>query len=233
MATVKDPSVAWDDHYAFMRSEWEPGQHMSLFGPTGSGKTHLVLKLLTIWPKEYPQLLIDTKEDDKILVGWGRRSRRLPSEWRRRMDREQKYRVVVPEDVAAIPEARQNVIDSLRTARREHDWVIWLNEVRALTDARPPSLGIGPRIESLWMRGRPHVTLIAETQRPAWVPGSMYDQPTHLYFGRILDGRSRSRIAEIGGDTEEIDYLIQNLGQHEFVYVNREDGFSEVVKAPK
>lgn len=236
------PEVDWQEHASHLRESWKPGDHISLFAPTDHGKTHLVLKgLAPLLPQDYPWLTVDVKGDDPSLAKWGYRIRKLPSSLSRRyMYRNHKrFRLVVPESLEALAEARTAVVEALRTCRKEKGWVIHLNEVRALSDTKPPNLDLAPRIEQLWLRGRPHITVIAETQRGAWVPGSMYDMPSHVYIGGFTDGRMRDRVAEIGGDTDNLVRAIGQLGEHEFVYIGKPPSGSgikgrimQIVKAP-
>jgi hypothetical protein len=217
-------------------SDWKPGDHVSVFAPTDSGKTYLVVRgLLPLWPEDYPCLVIDVKGDDPSLRGVGKPVDKLPGGAQRRyLEHRQCYRLVVRETASKEDRerAQRKIIAALRTARAERGWIIEINEVRALSDARPPALGLAPYLEQLWLRGRPHVTLIAETQRPAFVPGSMYDQPTHVYIGQILDKRARDRLHEIGGHTDQIEAGISQLQEYEFVYVNRKTKAVEIVKLP-
>jgi hypothetical protein len=228
------PRVDWDEHAAELSEVWKPGDHVSIFAPTDHGKTHLVLHgLAPLWPDEYPWLTVDVKGDDPTLAGWGRAVQKLPGRFvRHRVHEGQRYRLLVPEAVEALGEAKGRVLEALRTCRRERGWVVHLNEVRALTDAKAPGLGLAPNVEQLWLRGRPHITVIGETQRPAWVPGSMYDQPSHVYLGGIVDERSRKRIAEIGGDTDNLIRIVRQLREHEFLYFRRLGGLMQIVTAP-
>lgn len=217
-----------------LQEEWIPGDHVSLFAPTKHGKTHLVLKgLAPIWPEDYPWLTVDVKGDDPRLVEWGHPfTKKLPARFFRNRMKHQRFRLVVPEAIEQIKEAREWVILALKTARREKGWIVHLNEVRALSDKAPPNLDLAPRLEQLWLRGQPHITVIAETQRGAWVPGSMYDQPIHTYIGGFTDGRMRDRVAEMGGDTDNLIRAIGQLQKHEFLYVNRDTHLLQIVKAP-
>jgi hypothetical protein len=150
----------------------------------------------------------------------------------RRGKESQVYRLVVPESVDNWDKAREVVKDALRKARREKQWVIHLNEVKALTDGRAPGLNLSPYVEQLWLRGRPHVTIIAETQAPAWVPRAMYQQSTHIYLGYGMDEEYQRRLGEVGGNRDVITNAIDSLREHEFVYVHRTSGLMRIVKAP-
>lgn len=224
---------------------WKPGDHVSIFARVDWGKTHLVLKgLVPLWPDDYPWLCIDCKGDDPILAGgigvdgnrhepFGQRISKIPHpKIRDQFHEEQRYRMVVPWKVTDLPAARTQISKALTTARAEKGWVMHFNEARALTDPRPPALGLHPQLAQYWRMGRPHVTIIAETQAPRYVPTDMYDQPSHIYFGGNMDERAKRRLGEIGGDTDNIWRTISLLGPHEFLYVRTFDGKMEIVQAP-
>jgi len=236
--------VPWEHHvqgYVDNRGEWvdglsqvwKPGDHVAIFARTDWGKTHLVLHgLAPLWPDSYRWLTVDVKGDDYTLTGWGHAVRGLPPRLLRDRYEEQVWRVMLPRGVANLGRNRAACLKALRTARNERGWVIHLNEVRALSDSKSPCLDILPDLEELWMRGRPHVTLIAETQRGAFAPGSMYDQSSHVYVGKFTDLRMRRRLAEIGGDTDNLIRVVGQLQEHEFAYVRTVDDVMQIVRAP-
>ncbi len=234
--------MPWTVLDSFLRRAWAPGEHVSIFGPTDSGKSHLSTRgLLPVWLQDsaWKVLLVDVKSDDPTLKGQGTAVRQMPGHARRQWDGywqelgDRFYRLALPRGVENVVRNRNVVRRALRRARDERRWVIHLNEVRALSDPRPPCLNLLPELEELWLRGRPHVTILAEAQRPAWAPGSMYDQPVHLFFGKVLDKRAQDRLREIGGATELIRDAIRQLRRDEWVYVNRVTGEVVITKLGK
>lgn len=227
------PRVPWEEHADGLSQVWKPGDHVSIFARTDWGKTHLVLfGLAPLWPEDYRWMTVDVKGDDKRLTGFARQVGSLPPRILRDRYEDQRYRLVLPRGVANLVRNRATALKALRTARNERGWVIHLNEVRALSDRKSPCLDIQPDLDELYLRGRPHVTLIGETQRGAHAPGSMYDQPSHVYIGKFTDLRMRRRLAEIGGDTDNIIRAVGMLQEHEFLYVRTADDLMQIVKAP-
>jgi hypothetical protein len=234
------PRVSWDEHLDGAMLDWAEGEHVAVIASSDHGKTHLVLRgLAPLWPTDYQWLTIDVKGDDPTLRGWGHPVKKLPARFTRRQfygydhDHGQRYRLVLPRHVPDLPAAQAVVKAALKTCRDEHRWVIHLNEVRALTDPQLPGLGLASWVANLWQRGRPHVTIIGETQRPAWVPRDMFDNSAHFYVGGNLDTESRRRLAQIGGDQDNLMRALRFLGDHEFVYVRRRDGLMQMVRAPE
>src|SRR5215831_13430605 len=58
------PFVSWDILEPKLKREWKPGDHVTLIGPTGSGKTHMGLALAKICKYS---LIIATKRRDPLL----------------------------------------------------------------------------------------------------------------------------------------------------------------------
>jgi hypothetical protein len=238
------PEVDWDEHAQELSSVWEPGQHVAIIAPTDWGKTHLVLKgLEPLWPKEFPWALFDVKGRDPILSGWGHAGRKLPPRVvRHRMYDDQRYRIVPPHAVDDTDAARSAVMAALRTVWREcggkpgqedfRGWVVHVNEAAALAGNRPPDLNLEAWLKWLYQRGRPHLTVIGETQRPAQVPRAMYDQASHVYMGGPVDDQAVKRLAEIGGDTDNIVRIIHYLQEPQFLYFRRRGRLMQIVTAP-
>src|SRR5438477_7871329 len=61
---ARAPFVPWEKLEAKLKREWKPGDHVTLIGPTGSGKTHLGLALAKICKYS---LVIATKRRDPLL----------------------------------------------------------------------------------------------------------------------------------------------------------------------
>lgn len=221
--------VPWDEHLRFMAQAWTPGDHVSVFAQTHAGKSVLVRALLVL-VRDERIITFDCKGDDPEITG--QPIRRLPRRMGRALSLQQKhhYRIVAPDNRA---QARAVVGDALNASYAEGDWVVNLDEVRAITDPRDPGLGLAALVERDWIRGRSRrITVIASTQGPRWVPSSMYDQATFVYLSRLLDTRARKRVREIGGDTDRIITAMDSLGKHEFVFLTQDGEHCEIVKAP-
>jgi hypothetical protein len=163
--------------------------------------------------------------------------RRYPTRFRRSLDvhQRQHYRLLVTERNA---EARRIVLEALRKAYAEstpQDGVtIVLDEERALTDplsGQRIGLGLAGEVDYLATKGRTRgVTLVRETQGPRWVLGNFYDGSEFVYISRMMDTRTQRRLAEIGGDTDQIRDVVKTLQRHEFVCVSEGGDRMEIVQ---
>jgi hypothetical protein len=239
--------VPWSQHRSWLDHHWFPGQHVSVVGVTGGGKSYLVRHgLLPLW-RHHRVLIVDVKGDDPSLSGVGQVVSGLPAEegpqgrfhGERDPDQPRWYRLVVPEwdfeagkrQTSGLERAQRVAGETLHEAYLQGDWVLVLDEARAITDPTN-TFGLGLRgvAENIWQRGRSRrVTLIACTQQPLWMPSSFYSQPSLVYLGRMLEPPT-AHFREIGGDTRLIRNLVPLLGRWEWLFVERDSGRMSIVK---
>lgn len=196
------PWIEWRDLAPRIDSMWDPENtpHHSVIGLTGAGKSFLVVNGLLSMCNDDRVLIIDTKGDDPLISRTGKAVKTLPrTTWkaRNRKPREHWYRLQVSD---SREEARKQVMVSLQRAYDEGEWVIVFDEIRDITDPRSPGLGLLPWVDRIYRKGRSrHVSIIASTQAPRWVPSSFYDQASFAWIGRLRDEQRQKRLLEIGG----------------------------------
>ena len=214
---------------------WRQGEPVSLVGPTGSGKTTLVLGLL---PKREYVTVLGTKPKDPTLDRlersdgyerirtWGDRRPLSDLDRGRRQVLWPEYREMV--DVAKHPHVFREAIHGMFA---QGSWCIVADETFWLVE----TLGLGPELKQVWMQGRSlGLSLVAGTQRPAWVPLEMYSQATHVFFWRTSDARDLDRIGGLGAhDPKTIRAVVRNLRKHEALYVNTRTGELARTRAPE
>lgn len=223
--------VPWDEflsrHFA-----WLQGEHITLIGPTGSGKTTLALALL---PMRSYVLAFATKPKDRTMdtlvkeSGWKlvRTWDRMPNLIRRTC------RVVFwPKYVTPDDEPRQawEISTAMRNAFVDGGWCLFVDELWYMDHV----LGLKKMIEALWTQGRSiDISVVAGTQRPAHVSLLAYDQATHVFFWRDNDERNLTRISGMNGlNARLIRSTVSTLAAHEVLYVNTRTGAMVVTKAP-
>lgn len=227
--------VGWDDFLArwFV---WEQGQHVSLIGPTGAGKTTLALALLPM--REYV-LAFGTKPTgkDDTLMSLVRKDRwKLVQRWA------DMPKVIQPgrgkfvfwpkfKHPRDVPEQAAEIHEAVGHAFTQGGWCLMVDETWYWTNV----LGLKRMLEQLWTQGRSiGVSVLAGTQRPAYVPLNMYDQATHVFFWRDNDERNLKRISGMNGlNAQLIRSTVATLAPHEVLYVNTRTGLMLVTKAPR
>lgn len=226
--TPEVPRVPWATFVASL--DWRQGEHVSLIGPTGSGKTTLALALL---PRRTYVCALGTKPADRTLSGLIRTEgyKRIkawpPGPTRRRV-------ILWPlvRDPDDIP-AQAAIFDhALREIFREGGWSLFVDEVWYVARF----LGLARLLELFWSQARSlGITLIATTQRPAHVPLMMYSEPTHVFLWRMNELADRKRLREFGGglNSDLIMRTLAELRPHEALYLNTRTGAMTITRAPR
>lgn len=218
------PVISWDELTQLI--EWHQGEHVSLIGPTGCGKTRLALRLVewrTALSASWHSIAIGTKPRDATLTKLVKRYRwRLVRQWppppgARRVVLWPPWRTPkdTPAQRAAITAALDGMFDS-------GGWCVFADEVSYLSK----QLGLTRELEHVWEQGRSlGLSLVAATQRPAWVPRSLYSEASHVFIWRLADDEDRRRIGGLGGvPSADVRAIVATLDRHQALYVDTRSG---------
>lgn len=223
----------------------EKGQHISLIGPNGVGKTTIGLKLLKSCTDQYPETIgvalamkphRGPKDDGRKSTGdptvarltnalGGRVTRSWPPPWWQTFGRDEpafwtlwpKHSKEFRADIARHHKIFGDAI--IRCYNDGNRW-IFADEIFSLTN----ELKLEPELVHVWSKGRSlKCAIIGATQRPAFVPRWMYSSAKHLFLWRDNDSDARKRYGEISGiDPKRILRLTDGLRKHECLYVQPE-----------
>lgn len=211
---------------------YQTGQHVTLIGPSGRGKTKLVHQLLVSvmrFHKAITAVMIHgkIKGRDKTVETMSREARMPltpvfpPSQYHRRIryrkargwivrplekpgdDEEQEHRLLRGEFARAIRHCYH--------ASPKHPKIILVNE----THQAHVDLRLKGNCEAPLMRGRPDCAVWSEIQRARHVSYMCYDQAEHVFIFYDPDVDNQRRYSEIGGgaDPAQLRYLANEL-QH-------------------
>lgn len=231
--------LPWD---VFMsRFDWRQGEHVSLIGPTGGGKTTLALAIL---PRRNYVTVFGTKPADDTLTALQRQGWKRIHQWKERPG-------LVPDAQGRLPDQRlilwpkfrkmsdqwshamefYAALDSMFT---DQGWTIFADEVGYLCK----DLGLERVMKQWWKQGRSiKLTVVSATQRPAWVPLDMYSQATHLFLWNANDRRDLQRLRDIGGNFSgmNLERVVGHLdwNKHEVLYLNTRTSQSVITIPPK
>lgn len=217
--TLPAPPRSWRRLLA--ESGWRQGEHVTILGPTGTGKTLLAGELLELrdWV-----LATGVKLEDRSLERLEDRHGFVrvddwpppPGErrvllWPRFADRDD-----------AVARGRDIIGRGLAAAVSDGGWTIYVDELLWTSER----LNQRRLLEDCWQLGRSaNVSLVVSSQRPYSVPQPALSQPTHLFLAGTSDERDLKRLAEIGGGLpkERLRELVSSLPEHSFLYVNTRD----------
>lgn len=219
--TGRIPVRPWPEVHRFVNQMWDPENtpHHSVIGLTGSGKSYLCINgLLRPMCSMDRVLIVDVKRNDRLVASVpGTSVTSLPHKtWdtRKREPYDNWFRLVVHDQFhdEGRAKAREQVKEAIHRVYREGDWVVYFDEIQDVGGIRQPNLGLGNYIDELYRKGRSrHISVLASTQAPRYVPTSFYDQADFAWIGRLSDEDKQKRLREIGGVPKEALPVIQNL----------------------
>ncbi len=201
---------------------WRQGEHVSILGHTGSGKTTLALRLLD--QRRYVVALANKTKDDTLgpLVRRGGGWTKITS-WPPSIPPRFAPKVVVWPRPRSLAEAKavqaDTFYDVLDGVYLGGGWTIFVDEAYYVSN----TLGLADYLKLLWQQGRSAGTsMVTCSQRPAFVPLEMYSEATHLFAFSLRDKTAIKRMAEVGGPV--LARSVEELDEHEFAHFDARRG---------
>lgn len=219
------PFVRFDHFMAEWR--WRVGEHLTIIGPTGSGKTVLARQLLR--RRDFVVVLGVKNRDPELYGPFERDGYELVHQFDPLIDDADDYRrlLYVPlSDKQDVKEMRREKSRKFRQAisdlMRAGKWTVFADEVAYMVD----QLQLSSEFEELWRMGRSEqISVVAASQEPVNIPVMAYGMATHLFLFKNPDLVRARRMAELTGLNREITQeTILRLPDHEFLYVNKGTG---------
>ena len=216
------PFVRWDDFRR--RVHLRQGEHITIVGTTGSGKTVLARELLR--DRDYAAVLGTKNEDEELYGPFQKRGYELTDSFDPEPDADEsriifRPRLATPDD-KGLAKQRQAFEGMLFEVWEAGGWTLYADEIWYLV----VRLKLATIFETFWGAGRSnHITVVASTQLPVSIPLMAFDQATHLFLFRNTDRYRVNRMAEFAGsDNDLARYIIPRLPRHEFLYVDTRSG---------
>lgn len=228
MARRRPPVRSWSRFRRDVARTWRAGEHVTIIGGTGSGKSELARRILGI---RKSSVVFGTKPRDDTLDrfvadGWTRiRSWPPPEDIRRAI----LWPVIeARSDLDSLGPLFAATLDDIFV---EGAWAIYIDELHYATGR----LGLAAHLGDIWEQGRSlGVTLIVATQRPANIPLLAYSQATYLALFRTTDARDLDRLADVSGDIDR-DLLrdtVRRLPRFAFAWVDTRRGDIVISRSP-
>jgi hypothetical protein len=213
------PTIGFGEFMTYFRTSWNQGEHVTILGHTGSGKTTVAFEVLPI--RQFV-LMLATKPKDKLITASKEQGYHFAKEWP--IDFRLYPKNVLWPKIARIEDIRtQQAVfgQCLHDVYSSGGWCLYMDEVRYLTE----TLKLKKLLEIMWLQGRSNdISIVATSQRPAWIPLEAYQSADHLFMFRESDMRNLQRLREIGGvDRDRLAYDLQRIPKHDCIYVNTRD----------
>lgn len=227
--STEAPRMPWDE---FIRKHfrWEQGEHVALIGPTGQGKTTLLTNLLPLHPHV---VVFATKPKDESMSRLIRTGYYPVKEWQRLDPSQYPRRVLWPDagSLDSVQQQREVFHTAFQKIYREGGWTVAIDELWYIGNVL--RLDMDVKLYLLQARAL-GISLLAATQRPAWVPLEVYDQSTHLFFWRDNDENNLRRLSGISFRSADlIRSVVSELERYQVLYINTRTGQMFRTKAPK
>jgi energy-coupling factor transporter ATP-binding protein EcfA2 len=213
------PVIDWHDWYDWFMSSWEQGQHVTMIGTTGSGKTTLVKLIIGAmrWV-----VVVGVKARDETMNDFIRAGYRRIKSWQGAAYDD--YLCYWP-DLKSLDDLgahRQKYLDCLNGVYRSGGWTVVLDEISFLSDM----LNLDKPLRMLLNQGRSSgITVVSCTQRPAFIPLACYDQASHLLIWKDPDRRNIKRLAELTGNSfRTVMQEVPSLAEREVLYIHKNTG---------
>lgn len=237
--TLPDLAVIPRDEFLADYYDYQPGEHVSIIGPNGRGKTYLGFQLLkaSTSPDMRGYVLVSKPRDDTFEMWQKSLGYMTAEEWPPPVTFRKKpgyyVRPYQSGNLKKLNEDNQRLhdvfVDCLADCYRSEDArIIMADEAHELQHG----IRLKPEMEAVWMRGRAmKCGMIALAQRSAHNSLHMYNAANHLFLFNDPDKRNRDRFSEIGGiaDPRMIDDTTRSLGQYQVLYLNRTGPYMCVV----
>lgn len=214
------PRIPWDK---FLRQlDWTAGEHFAMIGPTGQGKTTMLLNIL---PQHHFVTVFATKPRDasmdRLIVEDGYMKL---DKWRGLDAELYPKRVLWPDASSLDAEDRQKFIfhEAFSRIYREGGWTVALDELWYVINV----LKLERDVKAYLLQARAlGISLVCCTQRPAFVPLEVYDQSTHLMFWRDNDRTNLDRISNlVGNHARLVRDVVSSLDRFQVLYLNTRTG---------
>ncbi|HWW95504.1 MAG TPA: hypothetical protein VN375_19195 [Vicinamibacteria bacterium] len=243
MAEPRRPIARFDrEEFIQERFDYKRGEHLSIIGPTGNGKTYLGQQLLKATANEkLPAVMFAMKPKDSTIDEFLKKAKAegydyrkvsswppAPSPWK---PGKPDGWVIQPKHTFDVdrdePQHAEIFYKALLDSYKKGNRILFGDEAYSLCE----ELGLKRYMITLWTKGRSMgAGMWAATQKPTHVPLWMYSQASHLFLSYDPDKRARDRYREISGiDPDVIQHALNSLEEEfSWVYIRPEGRRSQI-----
>lgn len=233
---VHVPEVPWTEWWPSFQRRYratrENAQHVTILGPTGTGKSTLAMQVASLRP--YVGVLCAKPRDRHM-------ERMLKAGGYRRVD-------VLPESGAGVkrvfiwppnrgerdwPKMKSAYLSAFDHAYEVGVWHLLIDEAHFMAE----SLGMYRRIKGAYQMGRSNGHgIILAAQRPAWLPRDIYSSADHLLVFGTNDSADLKSISGLNGVNDRtVRDIVAGLDRESrtFLHVDTKSGNLTITRMPE
>lgn len=237
---ITEPEVLyWEDFQLLFFRAHRQGEHVSLVGATGSGKSVCGIELCKIISHRRAKdgrparvtVLADKPRDDTIMRLHTRDKWPILKKWPPNYGQE--HCIVWPKGGSPSEMHKRHravFLPLLERVYQEGGQTVYIDEAAYFEDNPPSGLGMRGTMSQFWRAARSNkVSMISATQRPTHVSRLMWSEPSWLFIFKVEDDEDLKRVAQLSGDKQNVWRIVPRLGGHEFLCVRRQRGGSHAL----
>lgn len=236
--------MRWEQFQKFFLATHKQGEHISIVGPTGSGKSVVGIELCKLIATRSTPVakgsalrrpthvtVLGTKPKDETLSALHQQGWPIIKTWPPAYGEE--HCIVWPRSRKANPQQMQAKVFEvlLDEIYVEGGQTVFIDEAAYFERPLPKGLGLSSTMENFWSNMRSNkVTVIAATQRPRHVSLLMWSENSWFFIFPPKDERDLVTVAQASGRRYDVVNVVENLGGYEFLcVVAKRDGLNDLI----
>lgn len=215
------PAAPWRDFLPRFLSRWEPGEHVFIYGETGSGKTDLAFNLLNTQP--FGVAFITKPRDPIFSSGLTKGYRRINSWPPRNIDSVRNHHFLLSakpqKDMHEELQAQRELFpDAFNRIYTDGGWTVLMDESLQLSGP----LGMKSHLENFAYLARSNsLTGIYCSQRPRNIPVVIPQSCKWAFIARSRREDDIKTLSELGYSRRELSMILTQLrSRHDFLFVD-------------
>lgn len=227
------PRVPWETLRLRLRRDWRQGEHVTIVGPTRSGKTHIALTLvemrryvLVLACKRSDPLVEDLRSHGYHITGdleeikWTLDEQRRAEPVRRKVVYWPRFPEKMDDDTKEALQARL-MKGAMSWADKTGNWCVLVDETMWMSE----QLRLEKSLNRLWFQGRTQgLSVVALVQRPSRVPRLAFSSVDYFFLGKTGDKQDIERYRDINSTIPKdlLDRAVMDLDfeAHEFLFID-------------
>lgn len=202
--------LTYQEYLQRFRRKWEPGQHVAIIGPTGSGKTNIahdveqLRKRVVVIATKAKDRTLDTYKDFKKRDSW-------PPDWHEKLILFWKK----PKTLGDFRDQQIGIYTVMADLYKVGSWTIVFDDLFYVSH----TLRLEGPVRMFYTQVRSNnVSIVSNIQRPFRVPLEAMSQSTYALMFSTRDDKDIRRVAEdMGLDYRELKAALSQLQQYEFL----------------